>query len=91
LGCWDGQDGCGKSPSPLGFDPRTVQPAANRYTDLAMPTHQNRLKKKEKAGNKTKADSSVANVESPTLFIGTYVFFFNDANFNIYHRRRERL
>jgi hypothetical protein len=25
--------GCGKSPPPLGFDPRTVQPVASRYTD----------------------------------------------------------
>ena len=28
-----GLDGCGKSHSPLGFDPRAVQPVASRYTD----------------------------------------------------------
>ena len=28
-------DRCGKSRSPLGFDPRTVQPIASRYTDYA--------------------------------------------------------
>ena len=26
-------DRCGKSRPPLGFDPRTVQPVASRYTD----------------------------------------------------------
>jgi hypothetical protein len=26
-------EGCGKSRHPLGFDPRTVQPVASRYTD----------------------------------------------------------
>ena len=30
-----GLDGCGKSRPPLGFDPRTVQPVASRYTDYA--------------------------------------------------------
>ena len=28
-----GLEGCGKSPSPSGFDLRTVQPVASRYTD----------------------------------------------------------
>ena len=28
-----GLDGCGKSRPPSGFDPRTVQPVASRYTD----------------------------------------------------------
>ena len=28
-----GLDGCGKSGLPPGFDPRTVQPVASRYTD----------------------------------------------------------
>jgi len=28
-----GPDVCGKSRSPPGFDPRTVQPVASRYTD----------------------------------------------------------
>ena len=32
-----GLDGCGKSrPPPTGFDPRTVQPLASRYTDWAI-------------------------------------------------------
>ena len=31
-----GLDGCGISRSPLGFDPRTVQPVASRYTDWAI-------------------------------------------------------
>ena len=31
-----GLDRCGKLP-PLGFDPRTVQPVASRYTDYAIP------------------------------------------------------
>jgi hypothetical protein len=30
---WAGLDGCGKSRAPPGFDPRTVQPVASRYTD----------------------------------------------------------
>jgi hypothetical protein len=32
-----GLDGCGKSRPPPGFDPRTVQPVASRYTDSAIP------------------------------------------------------
>jgi hypothetical protein len=32
-----GLDGCGKSRSPPGFDPRTVQPLASHYTDCAIP------------------------------------------------------
>ena len=33
-------DGCGKSRSPPpGFDPRTVQPVASRYTDYVLPAH----------------------------------------------------
>ena len=31
--------GCRKSRPPLGFDPRTVQPVACRYTDWPIPTH----------------------------------------------------
>ena len=39
-----GLDGCGKSRPPPGFDPRTVQPVASRYTDwVSRP----RLKKKQ--------------------------------------------
>jgi hypothetical protein len=30
-----GLDGCGKSRPPPGFDPRTVQPVASRYTEYA--------------------------------------------------------
>ena len=33
-----GLDGCGKSsPPPPGFDPRTVQPVASRYTERDIP------------------------------------------------------
>ena len=34
-----GLDRCGKSLPPPGSDPRTVQPVASRYTDLAIPAH----------------------------------------------------
>jgi hypothetical protein len=41
IGGWVGPradlDGCGKSRPPPGFDPRTVQPVASRYTDWAIP------------------------------------------------------
>ena len=37
IGVWMGPragiDGCGKSRPPQGFDPRTAQPVASRYTD----------------------------------------------------------
>ena len=33
VGHWAGLDGYGKSRPPPGFDPRTVQPVASRYTD----------------------------------------------------------
>ena len=33
-----GLDRCGKSRPPPGFDPRTVQPVASRYTDYATRT-----------------------------------------------------
>jgi hypothetical protein len=33
-----GLDGCGKSRFPQGFNPRTVQPVAIRYTEYAIPT-----------------------------------------------------
>jgi hypothetical protein len=32
-----GLDGCGKSRPPPGFDTRTVQPVASRYTNYAIP------------------------------------------------------
>jgi len=40
-GCWvgPGLDGCGKSRLPLGFDPRTAQLVASRYTAWAIPAH----------------------------------------------------
>jgi len=39
MGPWAGLDGWGKScPSP-GFDPRTIQPVAIRYTDCAILAH----------------------------------------------------
>jgi hypothetical protein len=34
-----GPDDCGKSRPPTGFDPRTVQPVASRYTDCAYFGH----------------------------------------------------
>ena len=37
MGLRAGLDKCGKSRPPPGFDPRTVQPVANRYTDYAIP------------------------------------------------------
>jgi hypothetical protein len=39
LGPRAGLDGCGKSRSFTGLDPRTVQPVASRYTDYAAPSH----------------------------------------------------
>jgi hypothetical protein len=39
VGPRSGLDGCEKSRPPLGFDPRTVQPVASRYTDCAIPAH----------------------------------------------------
>jgi len=42
VGPWAGLDRCGKSRPPPGFDPRTVQPVASRYTDYATrPTEYN--------------------------------------------------
>ena len=37
MGPTAGLDGCGKSRPPPGFDPRTVQSVASRYTDWAIP------------------------------------------------------
>jgi hypothetical protein len=34
-----GLDRCGKSRSQPGFDPRTAQPEANRYTNYPIPAH----------------------------------------------------
>jgi len=39
VGPRDGLDRCGKSRPPPGFDPRTVQPVASRYTALRYPVH----------------------------------------------------
>ena len=53
-----GLDRCGKSRPPLGFDPRTVQPVASRYTDWTTRTTQT----KEVIHNKTK----------PLKFLGSF-------------------
>ena len=45
VGRKDGVDGCGKSQPPPGFDPRTVQPVASRYT--GPPTDDTCMKLKE--------------------------------------------
>jgi hypothetical protein len=37
VGSMAGLDGCRKSRPPPGFDPRTFQPIASRYTDWAIP------------------------------------------------------
>jgi hypothetical protein len=48
------------SPS-LGFDPRSVQPIASRYTDWAIPTHITYQKcSSEKKSNKTARDSETS-------------------------------
>jgi hypothetical protein len=39
LGPRVGLDMCGKISPPPGFDPRTFQPVASRYTDYAIPAH----------------------------------------------------
>ena len=44
-----GLDWCGKFPPPPGFDPRTVQPVASRYTDWAIPAHSDESNGKIKA------------------------------------------
>ena len=38
-----GLDGCGKFRLTPGFDPRTVQPVAGRYTDCAIPANTNNV------------------------------------------------
>ena len=38
-----GLDGCGKSRPPAGFDERTVQAVARRYTDYAISVHRVKL------------------------------------------------
>ena len=37
MGRRTGMKWCGKSPSPTGFDPSTVQPVAGHYTDCVYP------------------------------------------------------
>ena len=48
IGSWVGHraglDGCGNCRPPPGFDPRTVQPVASRYTDCAILAHRIILK-----------------------------------------------
>ena len=45
IGGWVGPrasvDRWGKYRTPPGFDPRTIQPVASRYTDWAIPVHSN--------------------------------------------------
>jgi len=43
MGPRTGLDGCGKSRPPPGFNPRTVQPVASRYTDCALPAYTYRV------------------------------------------------
>ena len=47
IGAWvdpgAGLDGYEKSRPPPGFDPRTVQPVASRYTDWAITAHDKKL------------------------------------------------
>ena len=45
-----GLDGCRKSRPPQGFDPRTVQSVASRYTDLAIPVNGKGGSSKSKCG-----------------------------------------
>jgi hypothetical protein len=40
VGARTGLDGCRKYRPPPGFDPRTIQPVASRYTDCAIATHE---------------------------------------------------
>jgi hypothetical protein len=47
VGPMGGLDRCGKSRPPLGFDPRTVQPVASRYTELAIPAHKIRYNRRK--------------------------------------------
>jgi hypothetical protein len=55
IGAWvdprAGLDGCGKSRPPPGFDPRTVQPVASRYTDWAIPAPSDMVKKSKNCKN----------------------------------------
>jgi hypothetical protein len=39
VGPRDGLDGCENISPPPGFDPRTIQPVASRYTDYAVSAH----------------------------------------------------
>ena len=49
LGGSQGQSGrVRKISPPKGFDPRTVQPVASRYTDWAIPVHQTCIGDKNK-------------------------------------------
>ena len=45
LGPRAGLDRCGKSRPLPGFDPRTVQPVASRYTDWDIPAHGEMIEK----------------------------------------------
>jgi hypothetical protein len=48
VGGWVGRSGrLRKISPPPGFDPRTVQPVASRYTDYAIPAHSSVFKVNE--------------------------------------------
>ena len=47
MGLRAGLDGCGKSPPPQGFDPRTVQPVGSRYTNYVTRSTINKYRQGE--------------------------------------------
>ena len=60
-----GLDGYGKSrPPPPGFDPRTVQPVASRYTDWAIPAANNN----NNNNNVTIPNSNYLHREAPEVY-----------------------
>ena len=57
LGRPQGRSGLVRKILPLpGFDPRTVQPLASRYTDCAIPAHSMNLKEGENRTSKEKME-----------------------------------
>ena len=48
-------EGCGISRPPLGFNPRTVQLVASRYTDCTIPAHTRRAEHVESMCEKSGA------------------------------------
>jgi hypothetical protein len=53
---------------PPGFDPRTVQPVANRYTDWAIPAHIY-IGVKKRTDVETKTDKTLKYIKIPTRTI----------------------